>query len=331
MADQLDPKSMPSASHMIDFSSCKVAILIPCYNEETTIRNVVDDFRRVLPAACVYVYDNNSTDRTMDVAIEAGAVVRSEPAQGKGNVVRRMFSDIDADIYVMVDGDNTYEAAAAPRMIQALLSGSMDMITGKRVTEIQAAYRPGHRFGNALLTWLVTLIFGRATTDMLSGYRVFSRRFVKSFPALSTGFQIETELTVHALELRLPVAEVDTAYMDRPAGSTSKLNTYRDGIRILRLITELIKDERPIQFFTVIALALTGLAAILATPVLIEYLNTGLVRRFPTVGVASALMILAALSFFAGLILDTVSRGRREMKRLLYLQQPGVVIQPRSS
>jgi glycosyltransferase involved in cell wall biosynthesis len=302
----------------------EVAVLVPCYNEEASIGDVVADFRQALPGARIYVYDNNSKDRTVEVARAAGAIVRTERLQGKGNVVRRMFNDIEADVYVLVDGDNTYEAAAAPHLIDALVDHSLDMVTGKRVTEIQAAYRPGHRFGNAMLTNLVVMFFGRATTDMLSGYRVFSRRFVKSFPALSDGFQIETELTVHALELRMPVAEIDTVYLDRPAGSTSKLNTYRDGVRILRMITKLIKDERPFQFFGAIAGLCALISIVLAIPVLNEYFQTGLVRRFPTAGLSAAIMVVATLAFFAGLILDTVSQGRREMKRLFYLQQPGV-------
>ena len=305
-----------------------LAVLIPCYNEEAAIAQVVTGFARSLPGAAIYVYDNNSTDRTAEVARAAGAIVRREMLQGKGNVVRRMFNDIDADIYVLVDGDNTYEAAAAPKLVEALLTQALDMVTGRRVTKIEAAYRPGHRFGNALLTNLVTMIFGHATTDMLSGYRVFSRRFVKSFPALSDGFQIETELTVHALELRLPVAEIDTVYLDRGEGSTSKLDTWRDGIRILHMITKLIKDERPFQFFAALAVFCALLSIAIAVPVIAEYFRTHMVRRFPTAGLAAALMIVSALSFFAGLILDTVSRGRQEMKRLFYLQQPGLPAQP---
>jgi glycosyltransferase involved in cell wall biosynthesis len=301
-----------------------IAVLIPCYNEEASIGAVVSDFRTALPHARIYVYDNNSADRTAQIAATAGAIVRTERLQGKGNVVRRMFNDIDAAIYVLVDGDNTYEAAAAPRLVDALVDDGLDMVTGRRVTQIVAAYRPGHRLGNTVLTSLVTAFFGRATTDMLSGYRVFSRRFVKSFPALSEGFQIETELTVHALELNMPVAEIDTIYRDRPVGSTSKLSTFRDGARILRMITKLIKDERPLAFFTAIALLCAAVAIGLAIPVVHEYVRTGLVRRFPTASLSSDLMVVAALSFFTGLILDTVSQGRREMKRLFYLQQPGV-------
>lgn len=299
-------------------SALRVAVLVPCYNEETAIAPVVRDFQAALPDARIYVYDNNSTDRTMEVARAAGAIVRSEPQQGKGNVVRRMFADVEADVYVLVDGDNTYEAAAAPSMIDRLLSETHDMVTGCRVTDIEKAYRPGHRFGNWMLTGLVASIFGRRTTDMLSGYRVFSRRFVKSFPALSRGFEIETELTVHALELRMPICDVETAYIDRLPGSESKLRTYQDGLRILRVIMSLVKEERPFQFFSVVAGILTLLALILGTPVISEYLATGLVPRIPTAVLAASIGIIAVLSFLAGVILDTVTLGRREMKRLYY-------------
>ncbi|MDE1149516.1 MAG: glycosyltransferase family 2 protein [Azospirillaceae bacterium] len=299
-----------------------VAVLVPCYNEEAAIAKVVADFKAALPGATVYVYDNNSKDRTVEVARAAGAVVRSEPLQGKGNVVRRMFADIDADVYVMVDGDDTYHAASAPALVDKLVSEKLDMVNGARVTEIEAAYRPGHRFGNVLLTGLVTIIFGKRTNDMLSGYRVFSRRFVKSFPALAGGFETETELTVHALELRMPIAEVQTAYKDRPPGSVSKLSTYKDGIRILWMITKLVKEERPMLFFGVAALLLVALSVILAVPVFVTFVETGLVPRLPTAVLATGLMTLGFLSLTCGLILDTVTRGRREMKRLRYLEIP---------
>jgi glycosyltransferase involved in cell wall biosynthesis len=297
-----------------------VAILIPCLNEEVSIGKVVEDFRSASPNARIYVYDNNSTDDTMAVARAAGAIVRSEPQQGKGNVVRRMFSDIEAQVYVLVDGDNTYEAEAAPRLIETLVNGSMDMVNGCRIEEADAAYRLGHRFGNKLLTGLVSTIFDKGTKDMLSGYRVFSRRFVKSFPALSRGFEIETELTVHALELAMPIADVDTRYVERLPGSDSKLSTIKDGTRILRIIASLTKEERPLQFFGSIAGILALLALGLFYPVLTEYLATGLVPRFPTAMLASVIMLSAILSFFTGLILDSVTHGRREMKRLAYLQ-----------
>ncbi|TWB45396.1 glycosyltransferase family 2 protein [Nitrospirillum pindoramense] len=299
-----------------------VAVLVPCYNEEAAIAKVVADFKAALPDATVYVYDNNSRDRTVEVARAAGAVVRTEPLQGKGNVVRRMFADIEADVYVMVDGDDTYHAASAPALVDRLVTEQLDMVNGARVTEIEAAYRPGHRFGNLLLTGLVTFIFGKRTNDMLSGYRVFSRRFVKSFPALAGGFETETELTVHALELRMPIAEVETPYKDRPPGSVSKLSTYKDGMRILWMITKLVKEERPMLFFGVAALLFALLSVILGIPIFVTFVETGLVPRLPTAVLATGLMILAFLSLTCGLILDTVTRGRREMKRLRYLEIP---------
>jgi len=303
-------------------SDIKVAVLIPCYNEATPIGSVVADFRAALPDADIYVYDNNSTDDTAEVARTAGAIVRVETQQGKGNVVRRMFADIDADVYVMVDGDNTYEAKSAPDLIARLTEETLDMVSGCRVTEIQEAYRPGHRFGNWMLTSLVAHIFGKRTKDMLTGYRVFSRRFVKSFPALSRGFEIETELTVHALELRMPIADVDTAYIDRLPGSDSKLNTIRDGLRILKMIALLVKEERPLAFFGGIGVFFGVVSIVLGVPIVIEYLETGLVPRFPTAILASAIMVIGVLSVMSGLILDTVTLGRREAKRMAYLSFP---------
>ncbi|BAI71525.1 glycosyl transferase family 2 [Azospirillum sp. B510] len=296
-----------------------VAVLIPCYNEEAAIGKVVRDFRAALPDATVYVYDNNSKDRTVEVAREAGAVVRREPLQGKGNVMRRMFADIEADVYVLVDGDDTYHAASAPELVGRLWDERLDMVNGARVTEIVAAYRPGHRFGNLVLTGMVAKIFGSRIGDMLSGYRVFSRRFVKSFPALASGFETETELTVHALELRMPIAEVKTPYKDRPPGSHSKLNTIRDGIRILRTIIILVKEERPLPFFSAAFALLALLSVILGLPVIATYFQTGLVPRFPTALLATGLMLLGFLSLTCGLILDTVTHGRRETKRMHYL------------
>lgn len=300
-------------------AAIRVAAIVPCYNEETSIGRVVSDLQAAIPNARIYVYDNNSSDNTVAVAQQAGAIVRTEPQQGKGNVVRRMFADIDADVYVLVDGDNTYDANAAPAMIDMLLSDNLDMVTGCRVTEIKEAYRPGHQFGNWLLTSLVANIFGRRTRDMLSGYRVFSRRFVKSFPALSRGFEIETEFTVHALELRMPIADVDTVYIDRLPGSESKLSTFRDGFRILRLIISLVKEERPFQFFSAVSVVLVAIAMLLGYPILTEFLATGLVPRFPTAILAASIVVIATLSFLAGIILDTVTLGRREKKRLQYL------------
>lgn len=296
-----------------------IAVLIPCYNEEAAIGKVVQDFRAALPEATVYVYDNNSKDRTVEVARAAGAVVRHEPLQGKGNVMRRMFADVEADVYVLVDGDDTYHAASAPQLVKRLWDEQLDMVNGARVTEIVAAYRPGHRFGNLVLTGMVAKIFGSRIGDMLSGYRVFSRRFVKSFPALASGFETETELTVHALELRMPIAEVKTPYKDRPPGSHSKLNTIRDGIRILRAIIMLVKEERPLPFFSGLFGVLALLSVILGIPVIVTYFETGLVPRFPTAVLATGLMLMAFLSLTCGLILDTVTHGRREAKRMHYL------------
>jgi glycosyltransferase involved in cell wall biosynthesis len=298
----------------------RIAVLIPCYNEEAAIATVVTDFRNNLPGADIYVYDNNSRDRTQEFARAAGANVRIERRQGKGNVVRRMFADIDADIYVLVDGDATYDAGSAPAMVQLLLDDDLDMVVGCRVHTDTQAYRRGHEFGNALLTGFVARLFGKTFTDILSGYRVFSRRFVKSFPALSKGFETEAELTVHALGLRMAVAEVETPYGARPEGSVSKLSTYRDGFRILRLILVLYKHERPFLFFAMVATLLVVASVGLAVPIIIDWLNTGLVPRVPTAILSTGIMILACLSLMAGLILETVTRGRQEMKRLLYLQ-----------
>jgi glycosyltransferase involved in cell wall biosynthesis len=304
-----------------------IAVLIPCYNEAVAIGAVVRDFRAALPQARIFVYDNNSGDETAKVAAAAGATVRREPWQGKGNVVRRMFSDIEADLYVLVDGDGTYDAPSAPKLISALLDQQLDMVVGARVEQAtqasaRGAYRPGHRFGNALLTGLVSRIFGRTIRDMLSGYRVFTRRFVKSFPAMSSGFEIETELSVHALELRMKTAEIDTPYGARPQGSFSKLSTYRDGWRILKLVSHLVKEERPSDFFGGAFLALLALSLALGVPVVIEFAQTGLVPRFPTAILATGIMLLAFLSLTCGIILETVTTARREMKRLAYLQIP---------
>ena len=283
---------------------------------------MIADFRAALPHAAIYVYDNNSRDRTAEVARAAGAIVGCEMLQGKGNVIRRMFADVEADIYVLVDGDATYHAASAPAMVELLITDRLDMVNGTRVSQIEAAYRPGHRFGNLLLTGLVRKIFGDRITDMLSGYRVFSRRFVKSFPALSVGFETETEFTVHALELAMPIGEVETPYRERPPGSTSKLNTIRDGVRILLTIGRLVKEERPLTFFTASGIVLFLVAVVLAVPLLTEFARTGLVPRFPTAIMATGLIGLAFLSFTCGLILDSVSRGRTEVKRLAYLSIP---------
>jgi glycosyltransferase involved in cell wall biosynthesis len=300
----------------------RIAVLLPCYNEDAAIAQTVAGFRAALPTAIIYVYDNNSKDRTIEIARAAGAVVRSERMQGKGNVVRRMFADVDADIYVMADGDATYDAEAAPQLVQRLVDEQLDMVVGSRVTQHDAAYRRGHVMGNKLLTGMLAKLFGRSFTDILSGYRVFSRRFVKSFPVLSGGFEIETEISVHALELRMPVGEVETRYFARPEGSASKLSTYSDGFRILNTIVTLYRIERPLLFFGAIGGLLALLALALGIPLAITYYHTHLVPRLPTAIMATGLIILAALCFFAGLILDTVVRGRREVRRLAYLGHP---------
>ena len=308
--------------HEAPATSPRVAVLVPCYNEEAAVARVIAAFERELPEATIYVYDNNSTDRTVEVARAAGAVVGREPLQGKGNVIRRMFSDVEADVYVLVDGDNTYEAASAGPMIDMLLADGLDMVTGTRVTTIQTAYRRGHRFGNGLLTKIVTSVFGNRVTDMLSGYRVFSRRFVKSFPALSSGFETETEFTIHALELKMPLSEMGTPYRNRGEDSASKLNTYRDGLRILWTIVSLVKDQRPLQFFSALAGGLAALGVGLSIPIFTEFHRTHLVPRFPTAILAMGLVLLAFILLVCGLVLDSVSRGRKEAKRMVYLAIP---------
>jgi glycosyltransferase involved in cell wall biosynthesis len=302
-------------------TALRIAVLAPCYNEEAAIRQVVVDFRAALPSAKIYVYDNNSTDRTIEIARDAGAIVRSERRQGKGHVVRRMFADIEADIYVLVDGDATYHAPSAPQMIEKLRDEHLDMVVGLRIDQVQAAYRPGHRLGNKMLTGFLSRIFGQQFSDILSGYRVFSRRFVKSFPVLSDGFEIETELTVHALELALPVGEIETPYHARPEGSFSKLNTWGDGFRILGTIVKLYRTEKPLRFFGFIGIVLGVSSVVLATPLAITYAEQGIVPRLPTALLSTGLMILAMLSISSGLVLDTVTHGRREMKLLAYLAQ----------
>ena len=302
----------------------RIAGLLPCYNEEAAIAQTVAGCRAALPGAAIYVYDNNSHDRTAEVAAAAGAIVRCERMQGKGHVVRRMFADVEADIYVMADGDSTYDASAAPTLIARLIDDRLDMVVGARKSEVEEAYRRGHRLGNRLFTGLLARLFGRSFSDIFSGYRVFSRRFVKSFPALSGGFETETEISVHALELAMPVGEVVTAYGARPEGSVSKLSTYRDGWRIMKTILHLFRIERPVLFYGGIAAFLAALAVLLAVPLAVTYAETGLVPRLPTAILATGLVTLAALSFFAGLILDTVVRGRREVRRLHYLSLPAV-------
>jgi glycosyltransferase involved in cell wall biosynthesis len=303
-----------------------VAVLIPCYNEELAVARVIGGFRASLPDAAIYVYDNNSRDGTADVARAAGAVVRREGRQGKGNVVRRMFADVEADVYVLVDGDATYDPIAAPEMVRQLVDEQLDMITAARDTDTDGAYRPMHRFGNAAFSGIVHWIFGNGVSDVLSGYRVLSRRFVKSFPALTSGFETETELTVHALELKMPIGEVATRYRERPAGSESKLRTWSDGMRILRAIVGLLKEERPLQFFALAALLLFIAGIAFGTPVITEYLRTGLVPRLPTAVLATGLVLLSFLSLVCGLVLDSVAHARREIKRIAYLALAPVTV-----
>jgi Glycosyl transferase family 2 len=300
----------------------RIAVLIPCYNEEVAIADTIAGFQKALPEATIYVYDNNSKDKTVERAKATGAVVRRETMQGKGSVVRRMFADIEADVYLMTDGDTTYDPSAARAMIDLLIEDNLDMVVGKRVHKAKEAYRPGHVLGNRMLTGFLARLFGTRFTDILSGYRAFSRRFAKSFPAESTGFEIETELTVHALTLKLPVTEIDTDYFERPAGSTSKLNTYRDGIRILRVMIDLFKNERPLAFFSICALVMALISVGLAAPIILHWIQEGDVPRFPTAILSATIMLMAFLSVAVGLNLDTVTHGRRELKRLVYLQIP---------
>lgn len=297
----------------------EIAVLIPCYNEEKTVASVIEGFRNRIPSAKIYVYDNNSSDSTSSIARSAGAEVRSVSQQGKGFVVRRMFADIEADLYILVDGDNTYEADAAEALILKMMSGPYDKVNCARVPETAAAYRRGHVLGNRLLTWLVSKLFGAESSDMLSGYKGLSRRFVKTFPSLSRGFEIETEILLHALDLGVPMSEIKTSYRDRPADSFSKLSTFRDGFKILNLISFMIRDLLPLKFFSVIASGFFIISLMVGLPVILEFIQTGLVGRFPSAVLASALMLIAVLSFFAGIILDSVARGRREAKLLSYL------------
>jgi glycosyltransferase involved in cell wall biosynthesis len=319
--ERTEPSSLQPEAR---FAGLRIAVLIPCYNEAAAIAQVISGFRETLPTARILVFDNNSTDDTVAVAQRAGAETRHVLRQGKGNVVRRMFADIDADLYLLVDGDATYDAASAPKLIDRLLTDGLDMVVGARKDQQTEAYRPGHRFGNRVLTEFVARIFGRAFNDILSGYRVFSRRFVKSFPAIASGFEIETELTIHALELRMPIAEVETPYYARPVGSVSKLNTWRDGLRILRMIVRLYQLQRPLAFFSQIAAFLAAIAIGLAIPIVITFVETGLVPRLPTAVLSTGLMLLASLALTCGLILDNVTRGRQEMKRLFYLGIEGI-------
>jgi glycosyltransferase involved in cell wall biosynthesis len=307
---------------MTDLSHHDIAVIIPCHNEEAAIATVVNDLRQALPSATIYVYDNNSSDDTVVQALAADAIVRREFRHGKGNVVRRAFADIDADVYVLIDGDDTYDAACAPDLVRTLFDGPYDHVVGVRTQVSDTAYRPGHAFGNKMLTGVVGSLFGRQITDMLSGYRAFSRRYVKSFPALSQEFEIETELTIHSLHLRVPVAEVLVGYKDRPAGGESKLRTYRDGWRILKWIISVTRHERPTLFHTVLAGLMAAVAVALVIPVVLTYLDTGLVPRLPTAILASAIGIIAVVTYAAGYILDAIRRSRDESARLSYLRHP---------
>jgi glycosyltransferase involved in cell wall biosynthesis len=313
------------AEEWLPYRGQRIALIVPCYNEEAAIAMVIKGFVTALPEIRVFVFDNSSTDRTAEVAREAGAEVITVSLRGKGNVVRRMFADVDADVYLMVDGDATYDSSVARRLIDKLLDEHVDMVVGCRVTDASIsneAYRKGHQWGNRVLTKSIVHIFGGRFTDMLSGYRAFTRRYVKSFPALSCGFETETELTVHALELRMPYCEVQTAYGARLEGSESKLSTYRDGLRILKMIGRLYVSERPFSFFGMCGLLLALTSVLIALPVFAEYLKVGLVPRLPTAVLSASMMISALLSFVCGLILDNVTRGRHEMKRLAYLAVP---------
>ena len=297
-----------------------IAVLIPCYNEEKSIVKVINDFKKYLPEAEIYVYDNNSTDKTFELATKAGAIVRKEQMQGKGNVIRRMFADIDADIYVMTDGDETYDIKRAPELISTLKENQIDMLVGSRKETNLECYRSGHRFGNVLLTKLVQTFFHHKLKDMLSGYRVFSKRFVKTFPAQSMGFEIETELTVYALSSKLPIMEVETDYFARPQGSFSKLSTYRDGIRILKTIITLVKEERPLLFFSLIALFFFAIAVGLSLPILVEYIKSGLVPRLPTAVLITGISICSVVCMLIGFVLDSIANAKKEARRQAYLR-----------
>jgi glycosyltransferase involved in cell wall biosynthesis len=305
----------------MQYRGLNVALIVPCFNEEKSIARVIQDFRLAMPALSIYVFDNNSNDRTKEIARENGAIVLNVPLRGKGNVVRRMFADVEADVYVMVDGDATYDASAVTQLVDKLVDEQLDMVVGCRKTSAELAsqaYRHGHQWGNRLLTQSVVRIFGGSFTDMLSGYRAFTRRYVKSIPALSHGFEIETELTVHALELRMPYGELNTNYGSRPEGSESKLSTYKDGWKILKTIGRLYISERPFSFFGIIALLIAIMAIAISIPLIFEYIRAGVVPRFPTAILSASMMVCALLSFACGLILDNVTRGRHEMKRLVY-------------
>lgn len=324
------PISQSTTSHSLhdcslpDLQGISISLLIPAYNEEKGIGNVIASFRQALPTAQIFVYDNNSLDRTAEVAHQLGVIVRQEPRQGKGYVVRRMFADIDSDIYILVDGDNTYDPQLAPTLVELLLHNGLDMINCARVPTTATAYRPGHQLGNHLLSGIVRMIFGDNFKDMLSGYRVFSRRFVKSFPAMTTGFEIETELTIHALQLEMPAMELPCHFQNRLEGSESKLKTFSDGFRISKTIANLVRQEKPLALFSGVSFLLSFLSLVFAYPIIQTYIETGLVPRLPTAILSSGLMLGAFLSMACGLVLDTVTRGRHETKRLAYLSIPGI-------
>jgi glycosyltransferase involved in cell wall biosynthesis len=311
-------------SCVLDLADVEIAIIVPCYNEEAAVGKTVTDLRAALPQATIYVYDNNSTDATAERAAEVGAIVRHEPRKGKGNVIRRAFSDVEADVYLMIDGDDTYDASAAPTLVRTLLSGPFDHVVGVRAQETDTAYRPGHATGNKALTGVVGFLYGRTMTDMLSGYRALSRRYVKSFPAISQEFEIETELTIHSLHLRVPTAEVPVGFKDRPEGSESKLRTYRDGWRILRWILNVTRHERPFLFHGILAAIVGVIALVISIPVIVDYARTGLVPRFPTAILAASIMVIAVLVGAVGYLLDAIRRSREEAARLSYLRLPAV-------
>ena len=317
-AEAVSPR--PEVATVIDTAGVRIAVLIPCLNEAATVGRVVRDFRTALPSAQVYVFDNGSTDDTAAVALAEGALLRTEPRPGKGHVVRRMFADVDADIYVLVDGDATYDAAAAPGMVRQLMQQRLDMVVGCRESVGDGAFRAGHRFGNVVLTGFVDRLFGGGFSDILSGYRVLSRRLVKTFPCLSSGFEIETELAVHAATLELPCSEIATAYRARPEDSASKLHTFRDGGRILKTMLALLRQEKPAAFYGLIGAALAALSLVLAWPLAETWLRTGLVPRLPTAVLCTGLMVLALLTLCCGVILNALARGRMEIRRLSYLR-----------
>lgn len=300
-------------------NTTRTAVLIPCYNESATLAKVIHDFKQALPQAEIYVYDNGSTDNSVEIARTSGVFVKHVALRGKGQVVRRLFADIEADVYVMVDGDATYDAASAQKAITLLQNNSLDMVVCTRKAQDEKSFRPGHAFGNKLFTYTVNLLFGRHFTDIFSGYRIFSRRFIKSFPAISQGFEIEAEMTIHALQLSLPCAEIETAYQERPPGSVSKLHTFKDGLRILRTILLLFLYVRPMAFFGILFILFSLLSLILGLPITLTFIQTGLVPRFPTAILAASLGLLGSLCLACGIILDSVSRSRLETKRCWYL------------